>query len=248
MSKRLPYYQSEPAEYLAGDIMFCSYAAQGVFSIIRALYWQKDCNLTLNQIKRRCKGADDLINELINEDIIKVNGEAISIYFLDEQFDKATNRAKTNSENGKKGAEARWKNSKDNSESIATPLKSDGESIALREDKIKEDKIKEITIEEKEKLIEDIFQKVKVNYPFYAKQLLSDGEFMEAMSKNQIKDQNKDVCKKTIDKYLKLFLSHLDEYKHVHNNKKEFSINFSNWLRRQSIVKVYPKQDEIRYF
>lgn len=64
MSKRLPYYQSEPAEYLAGDIMFCSYAAQGVFTIIRALYWQRDCELTLSQVKKRCKGADDLIQEL----------------------------------------------------------------------------------------------------------------------------------------------------------------------------------------
>jgi len=65
---------------------------------------------------------------------------------------------------------------------------------------------------------------------------------------NQIKDQNKDVCKNTTHKYLKLFLSHLNEYKHVHNNKKEFSANFSNWLRKQTIVKVYPKQEEIRYF
>lgn len=132
MSKRLPYYQSEPAEYLAGDIMFCSYAAQGVFSIIRALYWQKDCDLTLGQVKRRCKGADELINELIDEDIIKINGQAINIDFLDEQFHKATNRAKTNSENGKKGAAARWKNSKDNSESIAPPLKNRWQKYSIK--------------------------------------------------------------------------------------------------------------------
>ena len=99
-----------------------------------------------------------------------------------------------------------------------------------------------------ENLIEDIFKKVSINYPIYAKQLLSDARYIEALSTNQIKDPNKDVCKNTTHKYLKLFLSHLNEYKHVHNNKKEFSANFSNWLRKQTIVKVYPKQDEIRYF
>ena len=99
-----------------------------------------------------------------------------------------------------------------------------------------------------ENLIEDIFKKVSINYPIYAKQLLSDAGYIEALSMNQIKDPNKDVCKNTTHKYLKLFLSHLNEYKHVHNNKKEFSANFSNWLRKQTIVKVYPKQEEIRYF
>ena len=99
-----------------------------------------------------------------------------------------------------------------------------------------------------ENLIEDIFKKVSINYTTYAKQLLSDAGYIEALSINQIKDTNKDICKNTTHKYLKLFLSHLNEYKHVHNNKKEFSANFSNWLRKQTIVKVYPKQDEIRYF
>ena len=99
-----------------------------------------------------------------------------------------------------------------------------------------------------ENLIEDIFKKVSINYTTYAKQLLSDAGYIEALSINQIKDTNKDVCKNTTHKYLKLFLSHLNEYKHVHNNKKEFSLNFSNWLRKQTIVKVYPKQEEIRYF
>ena len=103
MSKRLPYYQSEPAEYLTGDIMFCSYASQGVFSILRALYWQRDCDLTISQAKRRIPNADDLFDELIKEKIIKVKGENIIINFLDEQFEKAVNTNNKNKENGKKG-------------------------------------------------------------------------------------------------------------------------------------------------
>jgi hypothetical protein len=100
-----------------------------------------------------------------------------------------------------------------------------------------------ITIEEKE----DFFIKASSKYKMYAEQLYKDNVFIEALSRNQIKDPSKDVCKNTIHKYLKLFLSHLDEYKHVHDNKKQFSANFSNWLRKQKIVKVYPEQKQIRY-
>jgi hypothetical protein len=144
MSKRLPYFQFEPAEYLAGDIMFCSYSAQGIFNTICALYWQKDCDLKYSQVIKRL-GNEDLLKELINEKIIKVENDSIIINFLDEQYLKATEKSKVNSANGSKGALKRWaKNNENNSENIATPLKSDSESIALREDKIKEDKINNI--------------------------------------------------------------------------------------------------------
>jgi hypothetical protein len=144
MSKRLPYFQFEPAEYLAGDIMFCSYSAQGIFNTICALYWQKDCDLKYSQVIKRL-GNEDLLTELINEKIIKVENDSIIINFLDEQYLKATEKSKVNSSNGSKGALKRWaKNSESNSEIIATPLKNDSESIALREDKIKEYKINNI--------------------------------------------------------------------------------------------------------
>jgi hypothetical protein len=143
MSKRLPYFQFEPAEYLAGDIMFCSYSAQGIFNTICALYWQKDCDLKYSQVVKRL-GNEDLIKELISEKIIKVENDTIIINFLDEQYLKATEKSRVNSSNGSKGALKRWaKNSDSNSEIIATPLKNDSESIALREEKIKEKKIKE---------------------------------------------------------------------------------------------------------
>ena len=118
---------------------------------------------------------------------------------------------------------------------IEKPKKADSVSVSVS------DTI--ITIEEKE----DSFIKASSKYKMYAEQLFKDNVFIEALSRNQIKDPNKDVCKNTIHKYLKLFLSHLDEYKHVHDNKKQFSANFSNWLRKQKIVKVYPEQKQIRY-
>jgi hypothetical protein len=136
--------------------------------------------------------------------------------------------------NGKKGG--RPKNptlSQKTQPFIEKPKKADSVSVSVS------DTI--ITIEEEN------FKKASSKYKMYAEQLYKDNVFIEALSRNQIKDPSKDVCKNTIHKYLKLFLSHLDEYKHVHDNKKQFSENFSNWLRKQKIVKVYPKQKEIRY-
>tara|TARA_B110000902_G_scaffold120658_1_gene141440 strand:- start:169 stop:816 length:648 start_codon:yes stop_codon:yes gene_type:complete len=138
--------------------------------------------------------------------------------------------------NGKKGG--RPKNptlSQKTQPFIEKPKKADSVSVSVSDTVI--------TIEEKE----DFFIKASSKYKMYAEQLFKDKVFIEALSRNQIKDPNKDVCKNTIHKYLKLFLSHLDEYKHVHDNKKQFSANFSNWLRKQKIVKVYPEQKQIRY-
>ena len=138
--------------------------------------------------------------------------------------------------NGKKGG--RPKNptlSQKTQPFIEKPKKADSVSVSVSDTVI--------TIEEKE----DFFIKASSKYKMYAEQLFKDNVFIEALSRNQIKDPSKDVCKNTIHKYLKLFLSHLDEYKHVHDNKKQFSANFSNWLRKQKIVKVYPEQKQIRY-
>jgi len=152
MSKRLPYYQSEPAEYLAGDIMYCTYASQGVFTILRALYWQKDCEITLTQAKKRIINAEKELEELVYEGIIKVVNDDIEINFLDEQYAERTKLSKVYSENGLIGAKKRWeKHNKDkgcianlekkDSQSIATLEKSDGKSIAFREEKRREEKI-----------------------------------------------------------------------------------------------------------
>lgn len=102
MSKRLPYFQFEPAEWLAGDIMFCSLSAQGLFTTLKALYWQKDCDLTLEQAIKRLKNQE-LFDELISENIIKICSGKIQINFLDEQFKILSERSKINSKNGALG-------------------------------------------------------------------------------------------------------------------------------------------------
>lgn len=103
MSKELPYYQFEVAEYLAGDIMICSLEAQGLFSIIKCIYWQKECELNVKQILKRYDNQK-LLNELIEENCIKVdsNGKII-IDFLLDQYTNFRERKRKLSEAGRKG-------------------------------------------------------------------------------------------------------------------------------------------------
>jgi hypothetical protein len=109
------------------------------------------------KVNKRLKDAEVQIKELVEEGIIKLEGDNIIIEFLDEQLEKLDKTSKKNSQNGAKGAAARWnkptpvKDSiapplKEHGENMATPLKNNGETIALREDKKREDKIREDNI------------------------------------------------------------------------------------------------------
>jgi len=227
MSKRLPYFQFEPAEYLAGDIMACSYAAQGMFNNICALYWQKDCELKYSQTIKRF-GNEELVKELISENIIKSKNDKITINFLNEQYEKATIKSVINSGNGKKGAAKRWQK---NSEAIATPLKTDseldGEIIALREDKIIEDKIKENIID---------------NVAFFS-ECKTSTQWLEVTAM-----QNK-VSLEIITLFLGNFETHLITMGEQKQTVKEVKEHFTHWLKKQDLsnfrTKVFGKTNQI---
>ena len=138
MAKELPYFQFEPAEYLTKDISFCSLSAQGLFINICSYYWQRNCELTKEQVLRRLN-YPEILEELISEGIIDANENNIIIKFLDEQRVKAIDLSKTNSINGSKGG--RPKNPI-KSEKKPIALNSLSETKGIRRDKIKEDNIK----------------------------------------------------------------------------------------------------------
>jgi len=103
MAKELPYYQFEVAEYLAGDIMICSLEAQGLFSIIKCIYWQKECSLNISKINKRYNKID-LVFELQEEGAIKIDDQGeITINFLDSQYQAFKERRNKLSVAGKKG-------------------------------------------------------------------------------------------------------------------------------------------------
>lgn len=105
MAKELPYFQFEPGQYLAGNIQFCSYEEQGVFINICAIYWQRSCEISEEQLIRK---YGDVIHRLIAEGVLKSVDGNVSIEFLDEQWKSITASKKRLSELGKAGAEKKW--------------------------------------------------------------------------------------------------------------------------------------------
>lgn len=143
MAKELPYFKFEPAEYLTKDISFCSLSAQGLFINICSYYWQRNCELTKEQLLRRLNHETEL-NELIEEGVIDLVENRLFIKFLDNQLNEVENKSKTNSTNGSKGGRPKKNPTESETKPNLNPTESEtiSESKGIREDKIKEDKIK----------------------------------------------------------------------------------------------------------
>jgi len=107
MAKDLPYFKFNVSEWNDGDVTLCSLEAQGLFINLCSLYWSQEGQLSYTKAKRRYYQCNTTVwDELINDGIIKVSGDAIIITFLDEQF---AEREKLSAQN-KKNIEKRWKN------------------------------------------------------------------------------------------------------------------------------------------
>jgi hypothetical protein len=105
MAKDLPYFKFIISEWNDGDITLCSLEAQGLFINLCSLYWSQECELSLSKAKRRYNFCADLVwDELINEGIIKLQGDKITINFLNEQLEERKLLSKQNAKNIKK----RW--------------------------------------------------------------------------------------------------------------------------------------------
>ncbi len=139
MAKELAYFQFEPAQYLTGNIQFCSYELQGVFINVCAIYWQRSCNITREQLERKFTPAQ--ISELITEDVIKIIDGLVSIEFLNEQFENITASKLRLSEAGKKGALIK-------KQATLQPPLNKAEATLQQLDEIREDEIREDEIRE----------------------------------------------------------------------------------------------------
>lgn len=170
MSKELPYFKFFSAEWISGDVTLEDYETQGMFINLCALYWQKDCNLSIKQTKRLHGLNLDALSNLI-----EIDGDRIVIEFLDEQYKEFDKNHRRNVENGKKGAEKRWKDRGANSGA-------NGDPIALREDK-EEDKSKKYVL-----WINDEFNrnfrhsdKIRKQYNARVKQGYTEKDFAKAV-------------------------------------------------------------------
>tara|TARA_R110000782_G_scaffold267440_1_gene362864 strand:+ start:377 stop:1102 length:726 start_codon:yes stop_codon:yes gene_type:complete len=240
MAKDLPYFKFFCSEWNDGDITLETFEHQGLFINICSYYWSNECNVNLDKLLKRFKGSKELINDLIDANLFKINKDkTISITFLDEQ---AEDRGKLCSQNAK-NAKKRWDKKRKESDRNATASipQCENNAIKKREEEIREEKIiiKEIT---------DDFDKYRKRYSTYAKKLFNNNAWIESISRMFVKDKSNDVNIKTIDKYLRLFLTHLEVIREKHEKENDFTKHFSSWMRIQpTIIKVYPKEEQIRY-
>ena len=150
MAKELPYFQFEPAEWITKDITLCSFEAQGLFVNIMCYYWQRGCNLPLTTLKRRFNHPN-LIEELIDDNIIRIENNDVIIDFLDKQHKIISKRNKILSAAGRKGGMTK------RSEATLKPPLSQVKATPKHIDKIREDKIRE---DNKKKFIPPILDDV----------------------------------------------------------------------------------------
>ena len=221
MAKELPYFQFEPAEYLTGDISFCSLATQGLFTNLCSYYWQRSCKLTQEQFLRRINAPKEF-QELVDENVIQLDENGIIIKFLDIQLENATKQSKTNSINGSKGG--RPKKEKQIKTEIKPKLNpNESETKGIREDKIKEDNINNI--------YDRFVAEVKIHG--------FDSQIESLYMRLKLKHGN-------LTPLLKDFQCHLIEKLKdpdfvMHKTTNEYFTNFKNWLNVQDRIKKLDK-------
>jgi hypothetical protein len=252
MAKELPYFQFEPAEYLTKDISFCSLAAQGMFINICAYFWQRGCSLTKQQVLRRLN-HEDYFNELVEEGVIYLDGENITISFLKEQYENIEIKKTDSSIKGKIGNLKRWnleiyKDFKVGKISLNDALiiakSSGGDKLATAEkSEIREEKIREDKKREDEGVNNIIVNAIRV--------FDSDGIYATCeLAKNYVLDtsitsaviKNKENGFKDLDHLKEMMLVFESELKQNGETVKQFK-DFNSHFRRWHKVKIkYAKE------
>jgi len=103
MAREIPYFKFFTGEYLTGDITLCSLTTQGVFINLCCFYWNKQGHYLVENVIIRFSNNDKEITELIDKNIIKIDGDVIRIDFLDAQLKERAMLHKNRVEAGRKG-------------------------------------------------------------------------------------------------------------------------------------------------
>lgn len=132
MSKELPFFKFYPSEWLTGDISDETDKIQGQFIAICAIYWSKNCDLTMDKLTRKVHKTK--VKCLLNLGFISEKSGVVSIAFLDEQYAELSDLQRKRSEAGSKGRRAQLGQTPDKSESEPGHLEVDKE-VELEVDK-----------------------------------------------------------------------------------------------------------------
>lgn len=108
MAKDLPYFKFNVSEFLLGRISSEKPEIIGMFSVVSAHYWHKECNITRKELEKKVKKS--WVKKLLEKDYIVISELGYVILpFLDEQRVDLLGTKKKLSDGGKKGMENRYK-------------------------------------------------------------------------------------------------------------------------------------------
>jgi hypothetical protein len=138
MAKGLPYFKFTPSEWLTGEICFEDLETQGLFINICAWYWQRDGNLTVQDITKRYNKPTAFNSLSIR--FLNIENEHIKIAFLDEQLMERNHVSKVNSKNGSKGGRPKTKEEKPTAFNSLSETKANENPIRKEEEKEQEKK------------------------------------------------------------------------------------------------------------
>jgi len=139
MAREIPYFKFFTGEYLTGDITLCSLTTQGVFINLCCFYWNKQGHYLVENVIIRFSNNDKEITELIDKNIIKIDGDVIRIDFLDAQLKERAMLHKNRVEAGRKGGKIK----KLQANGVFCLSKQLSKAKPIRKEKIRKEKIRE---------------------------------------------------------------------------------------------------------
>jgi hypothetical protein len=231
--ERLGWFKFDPTKWLAGRIQRCSFEHQGAFMRLCCVYWANDCKITAE--RAALETGDDIFAELIRIKVVKIEGENVSISYLDECKDQVKTTSETNRANAlKRKAKAMQTDANAmqmHSDCIATaerPLE-----VAERNDA--EERREEERREEKKTTSSNEVATVFPEHKRFAMMLIGDANFRATAAMNQ-----KILPISKVDDYIVTFHEHLAQEGKEHKSFSEFRKHFNSWLRIQTVNNIQP--------
>ena len=103
--KQLPWFKFSPADWMMGRISRQSCEVQVAFLRLCCIYWNAECEMTVEHAELECDGYFD---RLVALKMVEVIGDKIGIKFLDIQFNEGRQKREKMSNAGKASAEQRF--------------------------------------------------------------------------------------------------------------------------------------------
>jgi hypothetical protein len=217
MAKDLPYFKFFCSEWSDGDITLENYEIQGLFINICSYYWSNNCELELSKLKKRFKN-DFNIETLIENNIIKINGNFISISFLDKQLIEREEQSALKSKGGKASAEAKR----------LLKIKQQVNTSSTENQQVLKSCSTEIQLLRKDKIIEEEIRKENNNDRIFSELIIS-----ESWLENTAMQSKQKFIPAEVKRYLKSYNDMINVQFEIKINKTEYCTHFINWLNKQ---------------